>query len=227
MKTEENNQEIKALESVLRKDYLGLAKSKSLLFDAFSYEKTLNNYKQLITIEPIVFEQKKRMYINYTFCTSYFGNLIIASTSKGICYLAFYEDKIKAIENLKNEFPTANLSEQTDAFQQNTLLFFQNNQTELPKIKLYLKGTEFQVKVWKTLLEIPNGKLATYQQIAQQIEKPKAARTVGTAIGSNPIAYIIPCHRVIQSSGKIGGYRWGKNKKTYLIKKELSLIEII
>jgi len=227
MKIEENNQEVKALESVLRKDYLGLVDSKSLLFDVFSNRKKSNNYKQFITIEPIVLNKKKNLDINYTFSTSCFGNLIIASTSKGICSLVFYEDKTKAIENLKNEFPTANLSKQTDAFQQNTLLFFQDTPTELPKIKLHLKGTEFQIKIWKILLGIPNGKLATYQQVAQQIEKPKAARSVGTAIGSNPIAYIIPCHRVIQASGKIGGYRWGKNRKMYLIKRELSPVGFI
>jgi len=219
MKTEENNQEIKALESALRKDYLGLAKSKSLLFDTFSSEKTSNNYKQLITIEPIVFDHKKKLDINYAFFSSCFGDLIIASTSKGICFLAFCEDKAKAIENLKNEFPLANLSKQIDVFQQKALLFFQDNQAELPEIKLHLKGTEFQIKVWKTLLRIPNGKLATYTQIARQVENYKASRAVGTAIGNNPIAYIIPCHRVIQSSGRIGGYRWGKTKKMILIKK--------
>jgi len=226
MKTEENNQEIKVLETVLRKDYLGLAKSKSLLFDGFSDEKPSKNYKQLIRIEPIVFDQKKRMSINYTFCTSCFGNLIIASTSKGICYLAFDEDKTEAIKNLKSKFLIADFSEETDVFQRNALLFLQDNKEELPTIKLHLKGTEFQIKVWEILLRIPKGKLATYLQVAKQVRKFTASRAVGTAIGNNLVAYIIPCHRVIQSSGKIGNYRWGKTKKIALIKEELSQIRL-
>jgi len=227
MNPQENNQEIRTLEAVLKKDYLAFAKSKSLLFDTFFTEKLTNNYKQLVTIEPIVFDKKKKLGINYSFSTSYFGNLIIASTSKGICYVAFDNDKVIAIENLKNEFPTANFSEQIDVFQQNALLFFQDNQAKLPRIKLHLKGTEFQIKIWKTLLRILYGKLATYGQIAEQIGKSKASRAVGNAIGSNPVAFIIPCHRVIQSTGKIGGYRWGKNKKTAIIKRELAQTRFI
>jgi AraC family transcriptional regulator of adaptative response/methylated-DNA-[protein]-cysteine methyltransferase len=80
-----------------------------------------------------------------------------------------------------------------------------------------LKGTDFQLKVWETLLKIPMGRLSTYHNIAEQIGSPKASRAVGTAIGSNPVAFLIPCHRVIQSSGKIGGYMWGNTRKTAII----------
>ena len=87
----------------------------------------------------------------------------------------------------------------------------------MSEIKLYLKGTPFQLKVWETLLKVPVGKLTTYGAIAERIGQPSASRAVGTAIGSNPIAFLIPCHRVIQSSGVLGGYRWGTTRKTAII----------
>lgn len=88
---------------------------------------------------------------------------------------------------------------------------------QLPEIKLHLKATDFQLKVWQSLLRIPMGRLSTYGQIAQNIDHAKAARAVGTAIGSNPVAFLIPCHRVIQSTGLLGGYEWGTLRKTAMI----------
>ena len=87
----------------------------------------------------------------------------------------------------------------------------------MAKIKLHLKGTAFQLKVWQSLLKIPMGQLTTYGELAKSIDHPKAARAVGTAIGSNPIAFLIPCHRVIQSTGAFGGYEWGQLRKTAMI----------
>jgi AraC family transcriptional regulator of adaptative response/methylated-DNA-[protein]-cysteine methyltransferase len=78
-------------------------------------------------------------------------------------------------------------------------------------------GTPFQLKVWETLLKIPTGNLSTYGTIAREIDKPKASRAIGTAIGSNPVAFLIPCHRVIQSTGNLGGYKWGNTRKTAII----------
>jgi len=97
------------------------------------------------------------------------------------------------------------------------LLIFQSEQSRLPTVKLHLKGTDFQLKVWEALLKIPMGKLSTYGNLAAQIGNPRASRAVGAAIGSNPVAFLIPCHRVIQSSGEYGGYRWGSLRKTLLI----------
>jgi len=179
-------------------------------------------HERFVTIEQMTIEQLKtrNIRINYSFEQSYFGRIIIASTERGICYLAFFDlDKTKAIENLKNEFPKVILSEQTDIFQKNAMFIFNNNEKLIP-IKLHIKGTDFQTKIWKKLLEIPMGKLSSYQKIASQIENPKAQRAVGSAIGKNPVAFIIPCHRVIKSSGDFGGYRWGNTLKTKLIKWE-------
>jgi len=159
----------------------------------------------------------KNLQINYCFAESPFGRLIVASTAKGVCCIAFEEDERQALITLKQRFPNAVYHQMVDKFQQDALFIFQNDWSQLDKIKLHLKGTPFQLKVWESLLKIPMGGLTTYGDIAKNIEKPKAARVVGRAIASNPVAFIIPCHRVIQSSGNIGGYMWGTARKSAII----------
>jgi AraC family transcriptional regulator of adaptative response/methylated-DNA-[protein]-cysteine methyltransferase len=159
----------------------------------------------------------KNLAINYSFAESPFGNIVVASTSKGVCFMAFAEDEIAGLITLKDKFPNASFTQKLDLVQQNALFIFQNDWSKLSEIKLHLKGTDFQLKVWETLLKIPMGQLSTYGSIAQQIQKPNASRAVGTAIGSNPVAFLIPCHRVIQSSGIFGGYMWGNTRKTAII----------
>jgi len=155
--------------------------------------------------------------INYSFAKSPFGNIIVASTSKGICHLSFYDDEKDAIYQLKQQFPAANYKQIEDIGQQNALLIFNKAWHNPKQIKLHLKGTEFQLKVWESLLKIPMGKLVSYNTIAKNINNPSASRAVGSAIGDNPIAFLIPCHRVIQSSGALGGYHWGTSRKTAMI----------
>ncbi|MFB9078628.1 bifunctional helix-turn-helix domain-containing protein/methylated-DNA--[protein]-cysteine S-methyltransferase [Flavobacterium procerum] len=159
----------------------------------------------------------KNLEINYSFAESPFGNIVVASTPKGVCFMAFAEDEITGFSALKDKFPNAQFSKKLDLVQQNALFIFQNDWSKLSEIKLHLKGTDFQLKVWETLLKIPMGQLSTYGAVAQQIQKPNASRAVGTAIGSNPVAFLIPCHRVIQSSGVFGGYMWGNTRKTAII----------
>ena len=159
----------------------------------------------------------KNLSINYSFAESPFGNLIVASTPKGVCYMAFGDDEEKALNDLKAKFPNATFQKKLDLLQQNGLFIFQNDWSKLNEIKLHLKGTDFQLKVWETLLKIPMGQLCTYGNIAEQIGNRNASRAVGTAIGSNPVAFLIPCHRVIQLSGNIGGYMWGNTRKTTII----------
>lgn len=155
--------------------------------------------------------------INYSFAPSPFGKLIIASTIKGVCFMAFEVDEPTAFADLKLKFPQARFIQVKDDLQENALSIFQFDWNKLSEIKLHLKGSPFQLKVWEALLKIPMGKLTTYGRIAHQIGHPKASRAVGTAIGSNPIAFLIPCHRVIQSSGNFGGYMWGDTRKTAII----------
>jgi AraC family transcriptional regulator, regulatory protein of adaptative response / methylated-DNA-[protein]-cysteine methyltransferase len=159
----------------------------------------------------------KNLRINYSFAESPFGNILVASTEKGICLMAFYDNEQTAFQTLQGHFPEAIFERKLDILQQNALFIFQNDWSKLKQIKLHLKGTEFQLKVWETLLKIPMGQLTTYGSVAQQIDKPNASRAVGTAIGSNPVAFLIPCHRIIQSSGNIGGYMWGNTRKTAII----------
>jgi AraC family transcriptional regulator of adaptative response/methylated-DNA-[protein]-cysteine methyltransferase len=159
----------------------------------------------------------KNLAVNYSFAESPFGNILVASTDKGICYMAFADDEPLAFSILQNHFPNAYFRQMVDLIQQNALYIFTHDWTKLNQIKLHLKGTDFQLKVWQTLLKIPMGQLTTYASIAKKIENPNASRAVGTAIGCNPVAFLIPCHRVIQSTGVFGGYMWGNTRKTAII----------
>ena len=162
--------------------------------------------------------------INYSYAETPFGNILVASTSKGICHMAFASDENDGLEELKKKFPKAQYKQVVDLIQQNALYIFTQDWKKLSKIKLHLKGTPFQLKVWETLLKIPMGKLATYNNIANAIEHPKASRAVGSAIGDNPVAFLIPCHRVIQSTGTFGHYHWGDHRKTAMIGWEAALV---
>ncbi|MBL7693861.1 MAG: methylated-DNA--[protein]-cysteine S-methyltransferase [Ferruginibacter sp.] len=157
------------------------------------------------------------LQINYSFAETPFGDIIIASTAKGICQLAFVQTEEEGLKTLYQSFPQALLQQKTDILQQDALRFFKGDWSDLQRVKLHLKGSPFQLKVWESLLKIPFGNLSTYGVIAENIERPKASRAVGTAIGANPVAYLIPCHRVIRSSGIIGDYHWGTVRKTAIL----------
>jgi len=159
----------------------------------------------------------EKLTINYGFTESPFGKLIVAATVKGVCHIAFEEEEHKAVTNLKQYFPNARYHQIVDKIQQNAFYFFQQDWTRLEQIKLHLKCTPFQLKVWECLLKIPMGEVTTYGTVAKQIGNPNASRAVGTAIGSNPVAFLIPCHRVIQASGNIGGYMWGSTRKSAIL----------
>jgi AraC family transcriptional regulator, regulatory protein of adaptative response / methylated-DNA-[protein]-cysteine methyltransferase len=159
----------------------------------------------------------EHLCINYSFAESPFGNILVASTPKGICYMAFADDEQQALLDLQQRFPNASYKQITDLIQQNALYIFSHDWSQLDQVKLHLKGTPFQLKVWEALLKIPMGALTTYKIIARGIDNPNALRAVGSAIGQNPVAFIIPCHRVIQSAGTFGNYHWGSQRKTAMI----------
>ena len=159
----------------------------------------------------------KALTIHYDFSQTIFGEVLIASTAKGLCYMAFIETKEQALTDLQEHFPNATFIQTSDVYQKQALAVFNQEKKDLNRIKLHLKGTDFQLKVWNALLKIPSGNLTTYGSIATAIQKPAASRAVGTAIGSNPIAFLIPCHRVIQASGNFGGYMWGPTRKKAII----------
>jgi AraC family transcriptional regulator of adaptative response/methylated-DNA-[protein]-cysteine methyltransferase len=159
----------------------------------------------------------ENLTINYSFAESPFGNILVASTPVGICHTSFADDEAAAFKTLQQSFPNAAYKQMVDLAQQNVLYFFTHDWSKLNQVKLHLKGTAFQLKVWETLLKIPMGQLSTYGAVAKNIQQPNASRAVGTAIGSNPVAFLIPCHRVIQSSGIFGDYHWGSIRKTAMI----------
>lgn len=212
----------------------GILKNKqATLFDAANetgLSGTGRLYDLFIKIEGMTPGEFKKggenLRINYSYAESPFGNILVASTHKGICYMAFANDKADAFSTLHNHFPNAHFRQITDLIQQNALDIFSKDWSQTDQIKLHLKGTDFQLKVWETLLKIPVGKLSTYGNIAGEIHNPKASRAVGTAIGSNPVAYIIPCHRVIRSTGTFGGYMWGPSRKTAIIGWEAAQVQL-
>lgn len=157
------------------------------------------------------------LIINYSYNKSPFGDVLIASTTKGVCYMSFTKDERTAFGELQVCFPKAIFQAGTDTFQRNALNIYSDKSMNVNEVKLHLKGSNFQLKVWEALLKIPTGALATYGQVAKSIGNPKSSRAVGTAIGSNPVAFLIPCHRVIRSSGIHGGYMWGPTRKAAII----------
>lgn len=164
--------------------------------------------------------------INYSFAETPFGNLIVASTHKGICHMAFADEgRDTAFDILQKNFPNASYTQIVDSIQQNALFIFGQDWSKLGQIKLHLKGTPFQIKVWETLLQVPVGCLATYSDIAKKAGHTGASRAVGSAVGDNPVAFLIPCHRVIRSTGEFGQYHWGSTRKNALIGWEAARIQ--
>lgn len=149
-----------------------------------------------------------------------FGKVFLCWTNKGIHQL-FFVDSAAATEldNLKKVWPKAEFiqnSAQATQLIESVFSFLQKKSSQTP-LSLWVKGTNFQVNVWRALLKIPPGSTVTYGQIANTVGNPKAQRAVGSAVGQNPISFIIPCHRVILKSGVIGNYRWGKVRKRMML----------
>jgi len=159
--------------------------------------------------------------IDYGFHQSPFGLALIGITDKGICSLQFIDNdkRNEAIDNLRNEWSKAELIEDTKRTKEYFNKIFKNRRG---RINIFVKGTNFQIQVWKALLNIPEGKLVTYKDIAEIVGIPGASRAVGSAVGSNPVSFLIPCHRVINKIGIIGNYRWGKLRKKAMIGWEAS-----
>lgn len=211
--------------------YLSVEYAKSILkdkhvtlFDA-AYETGLSGTSRLhdlfMNIEGMTPGEYKnggeQLNINFSFAESPFGKLIVASTAKGICYMAFADDERAAFVDLQMQFPNAKYEQVVDIIQQNALYIFTQDWSKLKQIKLHLKGTPFQLKVWETLLKVPMGNLTSYAALAGDIDNEKASRAVGSAVGANPVAFLIPCHRVIKSTGEFGQYHWGSNRKAAII----------
>lgn len=145
-----------------------------------------------------------------------FGECCIAFSNDGICALSFPENRESAIYDLQQRFPETDFKQNDGKVARMAKQIFEKSE----KPVLNPIGTEFQLSIWNALQQIPSGKTSTYAQIAKVIGRPKAVRAVGTAIGANPIAYLIPCHRVIRTDGGLGGYRWGLDCKKKILEWE-------
>jgi AraC family transcriptional regulator of adaptative response/methylated-DNA-[protein]-cysteine methyltransferase len=158
----------------------------------------------------------KELRIEWGVHDSPFGRCFIAATSRGICALRFQQTGDDLVAMLRGDWQAAVLHRD----QKSTALWIQRAfapHADGDRLSLFVNGTPFQVQVWRALLAIPAGCLTTYQGIARAIGRPAASRAVGNAVGSNPIAWLIPCHRVIRGAGTLGGYRWGVTRKQAML----------
>jgi AraC family transcriptional regulator of adaptative response/methylated-DNA-[protein]-cysteine methyltransferase len=165
--------------------------------------------------------------IVYGFHDTPFGQCLLATTERGICALYFVPDgdRIAALEQLADAWPQANLEEDRDQTQPLVDRIFAPAEADRSQpFHLFLKGTNFQIKVWQALLGIPLGSLASYQDVAVSVGEPTGARAVGGAVARNPVAYLIPCHRVINKTGQVHRYRWGASRKKAMVGWEASQV---
>ncbi|MHB1176654.1 MAG: methylated-DNA--[protein]-cysteine S-methyltransferase [Sulfuriferula sp.] len=164
------------------------------------------------------------LQIGYGSAPTPFGAALIAWTTRGICHIGFIEANAtaNAVIALQQDWPAASLQEdQARALQLAAAIFIPGSATQ--PLHLMLRGTNFQIKVWEALISIAPGEIVSYTRFAQMAGIPKAHRSIGTAIGKNNIALLIPCHRVIRESGEISDYRWGAERKAALIAWEAAL----
>ena len=164
--------------------------------------------------------------IRYGLHPTPFGPCLIGLTERGICHLSFVqESEGDAIDALVADWASAKMIEDQKATAPWVGPIFDLTQRGDRPLHLFLRGTNFQLKVWEALLKVPAGTVTTYEQIAAQIGKPQALRAVGTAVGHNPIAVLIPCHRVIRKVGEFGNYRYGPARKKALLGWETSRVQ--
>jgi len=220
------------------KEYVGVSPMQFLQATTISYakEKLLNSKSILDTSLELGLSSSSRLHdlfinfvgvtpneykkmgenleITYGFGFSPFGKTMIAYTQKGICSLEFYENSFENIfERLQTIWNKASLTQDDKKSQKLLDRIF----IEKENVNIFVKGTNFQINVWKAILNIQSGDISTYSDIAQLIGKPKAVRAVATAIASNHIAFLIPCHRVISKSAAMSGYRWGVDRKKIIL----------
>jgi AraC family transcriptional regulator, regulatory protein of adaptative response / methylated-DNA-[protein]-cysteine methyltransferase len=160
--------------------------------------------------------------IRYGIHASPFGACLVATTERGICHLGFVQTREgDAIDNLVADWSQAKMLEDYHATAPLVEPIFDLSQRGRETLRLHLRGTNFQIKVWEALLSIPAGAATTYEHIAAHIGKPSALRAVGTAVGHNPVAVLIPCHRVLRKDGEFGNYRYGTARKKALLLSEM------
>ena len=192
-------------------------------------------YDLFTTLEAVTPQEYKQsgsgIRIEYGIHETLFGLALIGITERGVCWLSFIntdEDPRYELEKMKGHWNNSVFHQDqilTEAF--TNKIFARKDARVLDKMSLFVKGTNFQIKVWEALLKLPLGNVTTYQDIAARIINPKAMQAVGSAVGSNHIAYLIPCHRVIRKDGVLGEYRWSATRKKSIIGWEMATTEAI
>jgi AraC family transcriptional regulator of adaptative response/methylated-DNA-[protein]-cysteine methyltransferase len=160
--------------------------------------------------------------IRFSIGDSSLGPVLVAGSEKGVCAVLFGDDERSLARELRSRFPDVPLKDGSEEFDwlADKVIAFVEDPVTVPDFPMDPHGTDFEQKVWAALCDIPPGETATYGEIAKRIGMPRAAREVGEACASNPIAVAIPCHRVVKSDGSLSGYRWGVARKRKLLNKE-------
>jgi len=198
--------ELSEQQSFSETDFLISHKKRNLLVNEFIELKS--DFKNLTT----------RLDISYEYKNSPFGKALIMNSKYGICGLAFCDQVNEeiALADMMSRWPSATYSVE-NIFSD---LEFKSVLEQTTKINLCLIGSPLQLQVWNALLKIPAGKVTNYKTLAKHIGKPKAVRSIATAIGRNPLSWLIPCHRILRSNGELGGYHWGLQVKTAMLRFE-------
>ena len=216
--------------------YLTLDHAKSLLDDRFtvldtSQETGLSGSSRLHDLfvkweamSPGEYARKgEGLTINYGWFDSPFGEVLTMGTTRGLCGMAFSSEfgRDIAMQDMAQRWPNADFIENPEAIAKWTSAAFGQG----GEAALHLIGAPFQIKVWEALLSIPSGHVTTYSEIATRIGNPKAVRAVGTAVGKNPVSWLIPCHRALRKSGGLGGYHWGLPVKRAMLAYEAARLD--
>lgn len=169
---------------------------------------------------------ERDLRILFVVANSSLGSVLVASSDRGVCAVMLGDEPRELEQELRQRFPRAHIvagDEQVERLASQVV-----SQVEAPRgeldLPLDLHGTPFQLQVWRALREIPSGATITYAELAERIGAPKSVRAVGSACGSNPVAVVIPCHRVLRADGKLSGYRWGVERKRELLRREQSSV---
>ena len=211
--------------------YLTVDHAKKLLEESSIFDTALETglssqsrlYDHFVTLEAVTpGEYKNRgqnISINYGFTQCPFGLVFIAATNRGICHLSFStpESMPESIRSLQQKWRNAKIAENQLRIETLSNKIFNPDTQTQKKFHLFIQGTNFQVRVWESLLRIPYSAVSSYQNVASSIGAPTATRAVANAIANNPVGFLIPCHRVIRNTGAIGGYRWNNKRKQAIL----------
>jgi AraC family transcriptional regulator of adaptative response/methylated-DNA-[protein]-cysteine methyltransferase len=214
--------------------YIQMNRFKPLLSKGVSREQIANDYGLSSSsriydlcvsahgITPSDFSYKgKGLKVRYGFFCTALGEILLAKTDKGICYLGFLidQERDQPVARMKSFLGNASFEQVEEEFDEIALInkVFETGLGKSETINLSLHGTNFQLQVWQALLNIPFGKTLSYKDIAVAIGRPSSSRAVGNAVGANPVSFLVPCHRVIRSSGIIDNYGWGNARKKIIL----------